>query len=177
MLEWVDLSNNLLGVLRWQSVALARSLLTLVLNGNPLECDCRNEWLKRDLFDENGWHPRELFHLPIRIVTDRQFSKCTFNDCQIASLQPFEAIIDAQLGASIELICDLFGTDELSPSKYATFEWVYANSSYIQTSATHINNRSLSVRIENVTSNEMGIVICKCWSCRMPLFGIIQRKL
>lgn len=176
MLESIDFSNNSLTILRWQSMAHARSLSSINLRNNQLSCDCRNEWLKTDGVESKSWYyQREMFHLPIKVYTDMEFeTKCKFNNCPHSMLQPLRAVVNAQIGESFELRCNLHGGDELKATKYDAFEWIYASLRHIHMSSIRIENKSMSIRIENATSNEVGIVICKCWSCRMPIFGSIQ---
>uniref|UniRef100_A0A914R1X9 Uncharacterized protein n=1 Tax=Parascaris equorum TaxID=6256 RepID=A0A914R1X9_PAREQ len=54
----------------------------------------------------------------------------------------------------VRLRCGLGGEDELKASEYDALEWIYASVKHIHLSSTRIENRSMSIGIENATSNE-----------------------
>ncbi|MFH4978534.1 hypothetical protein AB6A40_005243 [Gnathostoma spinigerum] len=173
-LEVADLSGNCLKVVEWQAVAHALRLRSLILTNNPLQCDCANRWMSELTSEE--WSFGEVFHLPAEIMRTTVIRECNFSSCDQITIEARNTNVTTEIGKPLELACDISGIDALGGSRFPNFEWVFSELK-IPTESMSVRGRSLLLSIPQTSSKHLGIILCKCWQCQVPLFRAIQVRL
>ncbi|CAD5231045.1 unnamed protein product [Bursaphelenchus okinawaensis] len=193
-LQFLNLSNNNINEFSWQQGRQLAAGARLELRNNPLNCSCKNSWLLhlQHQHTETYWSEAQILQLPLKITVDSNVKTCLDQlKCEEEQTIVRPALIETKTGAEANINCQ-FSTeipnyDNLTDSDYdkyvaKSFFWLFdREKSEIDNREGRIeiysnNSTSVSLRASNLTSEELGMIVCQCNHCQGPSYGTAELR-
>ncbi|CAD5233560.1 unnamed protein product [Bursaphelenchus xylophilus] len=194
-LQFLNLSGNDISEFTWQYARRVGMFARIEIRNNPVACSCKNSWMLhlQHQHTETFWTESQILQLPLKINIDMKLKTCLdqLKHCKREETIVRPALIETTTGSEAKVEC-IFGSevpnyDNLTQAEYDE----YITGSYVwlmdrekaekedragRVEIRSTNSTSVTLVASNLTSEELGMIVCQCNHCEAPSYGTAELR-